>query len=81
MQLDPSWLQETSLYQFCDRAAMMGYLHRLHLKLGEDVFPIVKQDFATSSRSLFYGYKFPAVVKVGSVHAGAGKMISKTIIR
>jgi glutathione synthase/RimK-type ligase-like ATP-grasp enzyme len=53
---------------------MMGVLHRLNRKLGDDVFPVVPQHFASGSRALFYGYTFPAVVKVGSAHAGAGKM-------
>merc|ERR1712217_780802 len=53
---------------------MMGQLHRLQRTLGKDVFPVVPQHFASSSKSLFYGYTFPAVVKVGSAHAGAGKM-------
>lgn len=32
------------------------------------------QHFASSSRVFQYGYTFPAVVKVGSAHAGLGKM-------
>lgn len=53
---------------------MQGFLHRLERRLGNDVFPVVPQHFASSSRALMYGYTFPAVVKVGSAHAGAGKM-------
>ena len=34
----------------------------------------LRQHFCSSSKCLMYGYSFPAVVKVGSAHAGAGKM-------
>jgi len=63
-----------SILLFCERPAVQGQLHRLQRRLGEDVFPVVPQHFASSSRSLMYGFTFPAVVKVGSAHAGAGKM-------
>lgn len=63
-----------SVNTFCSRAAMQGYLHRLNRSLGAEVFPVMKQHFCSSSRSLMYGYTFPAVVKVGSAHAGVGKM-------
>lgn len=63
-----------SIYLSCDRAAMMGQLHRIHRKLGDEDFPVIHQHFASGHRGLFYGYTFPAVVKVGSAHAGAGKM-------
>lgn len=53
---------------------MMGYLHRINRRLGNE-FPVVKQHFASGFRSFMYGYTFPAVVKVGSAHAGAGKMM------
>lgn len=69
----PSVNSFASIYQFCDRAAMMGYLHSANRRLG-NAFPVIPQHFASSSRSLMYGYTFPAVVKVGSAHAGAGKM-------
>jgi len=62
-----------SIFLFTDRAAIMGKLHSLHRRMG-DAFPVVPQHFASSHRSLMYGYTFPAVVKVGSAHAGAGKM-------
>mmetsp|Transcript_14775 Transcript_14775/g.31824 ORF Transcript_14775/g.31824 Transcript_14775/m.31824 type:complete len:338 (+) Transcript_14775:60-1073(+) len=69
----PSVNSLLSIYQFCDRAAMMGCLHRINRRLG-DAFPVIPQHFASGSRTLMYGYTFPAVVKVGSAHAGAGKM-------
>jgi glutathione synthase/RimK-type ligase-like ATP-grasp enzyme len=63
-----------SILLFCERPAVQGQLHRLERRLGTEAFPMVPQHFACSSRSLMYGYTFPAVVKVGSAHAGAGKM-------
>eukprot|EP00747_Dinoflagellata_sp_TGD_P165436 gnl/TRDRNA2_/TRDRNA2_186701_c0_seq1.p1 gnl/TRDRNA2_/TRDRNA2_186701_c0~~gnl/TRDRNA2_/TRDRNA2_186701_c0_seq1.p1 ORF type:complete len:340 (+),score=53.44 gnl/TRDRNA2_/TRDRNA2_186701_c0_seq1:58-1077(+) len=62
-----------SILMSCERPAVMGKLHRLHRRLGE-AFPVVAQHYASSSRSFMYGFTFPAVVKVGSAHAGAGKM-------
>jgi len=63
-----------SILLFCEKPATMGQLHRLQRRLGKEAFPVMPQHFASSSRSLMYGYTFPAVVKVGSAHAGAGKM-------
>lgn len=63
-----------SVLTFCSRAAVQGQLHRLRRSLGEEAFPVMPQHFCSSHRSLMYGYTFPAVVKVGSAHAGAGKM-------
>lgn len=77
----PSINSLQSIYLSNDRAAMMGYLHRINRKLGDDVFPVIKQHFASGYRGLMYGYAVvkvgsahPVVVKVGSAHAGAGKM-------
>jgi len=63
-----------SILMFCERPVVQGRLHRLQRQLGKEVFPVVEQHFCSSSKSLMYGYTFPAVVKVGSAHAGAGKM-------
>lgn len=63
-----------SVLLFCERPVVQGQLHRLRKQLGEEAFPVVPSHFCSSSRSLMYGYTFPAVVKVGSAHAGAGKM-------
>lgn len=63
-----------SILMFCERPAVQGRLHRLQRQLGKEVFPVVPQHFCSSSKSLMYGYTFPAVVKVGSAHAGVGKM-------
>lgn len=62
-----------SILMSCQRPAMQGQLNRYHKRLGDE-FPVVPQHFASGSRALMYGYTFPAVVKVGSAHAGAGKM-------
>jgi len=63
----------SSIWMQCSRPAVQGQLHALQKRLGA-AFPVVKQHFASSHRALMYGYTFPAVVKVGSAHAGAGKM-------
>jgi glutathione synthase/RimK-type ligase-like ATP-grasp enzyme len=70
----PSVNSLQSILLFCERPAVQGQLHRLERRLGAEAFPVVPQHFASSARSFMYGYTFPAVVKVGSAHAGAGKM-------
>mmetsp|Transcript_11266 Transcript_11266/g.25215 ORF Transcript_11266/g.25215 Transcript_11266/m.25215 type:complete len:346 (-) Transcript_11266:82-1119(-) len=70
----PSVNSLESIMLSCERPAVQGQLHRLQRLLGKDAFPVVPQHFASSHRSFMYGYTFPAVVKVGSAHAGAGKM-------
>jgi len=70
----PSLNSLQSILMFCERPAVAGQLQRLQRRLGADAFPVVHQHFASSHRSLMYGYTFPAVVKVGSAHAGVGKM-------
>jgi len=69
----PSVNSLQSILLNCERPAMQGQLRRLNRLLGDD-FPVVPQHYASSNRSLMYGYTFPAVVKVGSAHAGLGKM-------
>jgi len=64
-----------SILLFCERPAVQGQLNKLQKRLGTEAFPVVPGHFASSHRSLMYGYTFPAVVKVGSAHAGAGKMM------
>lgn len=63
-----------SILLFCERPAVQGQLLSIQKQLGKEAFPLVPQHFASSARSLMYGYTFPAVVKVGSAHAGVGKM-------
>lgn len=70
----PSVNSLQSILMFCERPLVQGQLHRLQRQLGKEVFPVIPQHFSSSFRSLMYGYTFPAVVKVGSAHAGAGKM-------
>lgn len=70
----PSMNSLESILMFCERPAVQGYLHRLQKKFGPETFPVIPQHFCSSHRTLMYGYTFPAVVKIGSAHAGAGKM-------
>jgi len=70
----PSANSLESILLFCEKPAVAGQLQRLQRKLGHEAFPVIPQHFASSHRALMYGYTFPAVVKVGSAHAGAGKM-------
>eukprot|EP00933_Yihiella_yeosuensis_P039127 TRINITY_DN3307_c1_g2_i1.p1 TRINITY_DN3307_c1_g2~~TRINITY_DN3307_c1_g2_i1.p1 ORF type:complete len:350 (+),score=62.01 TRINITY_DN3307_c1_g2_i1:93-1142(+) len=70
----PSMNSLESIQMFLQRPAVQGRLYRLQRQLGKDVFPVIDSHFCSTSKTLMYGYTFPAVVKVGSAHAGVGKM-------
>lgn len=53
---------------------MHAELNILNKKLGDDIFPLIPQNYFASYRDLFYSLAFPAVAKVGHAHAGYGKM-------
>ena len=66
-----------SILLHCDRPVMHAALHRLRAQRFRgrpDAFPLIAQDFYPSVQGWFYGGRFPAVVKVGSAHAGEGKV-------
>lgn len=63
----------SSVYSFCERAVVQAELNRISRENG-DRFRLVPQSYFASAASFFYGNKFPAVVKLGSHHAGFGKM-------
>jgi hypothetical protein len=62
-----------------DPVAGQAELHRLNRELGDDVFPVMSQSYFASYREMMYSQSFPAVVKVGTAHAGMGKMIIRVI--
>eukprot|EP01012_Entosiphon_sulcatum_P024720 TRINITY_DN2994_c0_g1_i1.p1 TRINITY_DN2994_c0_g1~~TRINITY_DN2994_c0_g1_i1.p1 ORF type:complete len:356 (-),score=75.16 TRINITY_DN2994_c0_g1_i1:12-1079(-) len=70
----PSVNTLSSIYMFCERPIIQAELNRLNRELGNEVFPIMQQNFFAGHEELFYGLSFPAVVKVGHAHAGYGKM-------
>eukprot|EP00301_Raphidiophrys_heterophryoidea_P002827 c11306_g1_i1.p1 GENE.c11306_g1_i1~~c11306_g1_i1.p1 ORF type:complete len:373 (+),score=82.76 c11306_g1_i1:75-1121(+) len=70
----PSVNSLKSIYLSCERPIVQAELNRLNKQHGNDVFPVVEQSYFSSNRSLMYGNKFPAVVKIGAAHAGIGKM-------
>mmetsp|Transcript_4614 Transcript_4614/g.7415 ORF Transcript_4614/g.7415 Transcript_4614/m.7415 type:complete len:232 (+) Transcript_4614:551-1246(+) len=74
----PSVNSLSSIYMFCERPIVQGELNRLaklHKGKGPDnEFLLVPQSYFASYQGFFYGNSFPAVVKVGSAHAGYGKM-------
>jgi glutathione synthase/RimK-type ligase-like ATP-grasp enzyme len=64
-----------SIYCFCEKAVVMAELHRLQRQLGNERFPVIPTCYFSSHKSMMYGGSFPCVVKIGSAHAGMGKMI------
>eukprot|EP01062_Namystynia_karyoxenos_P070046 TRINITY_DN65422_c0_g1_i1.p1 TRINITY_DN65422_c0_g1~~TRINITY_DN65422_c0_g1_i1.p1 ORF type:complete len:385 (+),score=133.98 TRINITY_DN65422_c0_g1_i1:87-1157(+) len=69
----PSLNSLSSIYMFCERPIIQGEINRLHDAHG-DAFPVIPQNYFASYREFMYTLPFPAVVKVGASHAGAGKM-------
>eukprot|EP00455_Lapot_gusevi_P009364 TRINITY_DN14189_c0_g1_i3.p1 TRINITY_DN14189_c0_g1~~TRINITY_DN14189_c0_g1_i3.p1 ORF type:complete len:237 (-),score=49.84 TRINITY_DN14189_c0_g1_i3:37-747(-) len=70
----PSVNSLSSIYNFLERPLVHAELLKINRRLGDDVFPLVPQNYFASHREMFYGLPFPAVVKVGHAHAGFGKM-------
>ena len=64
-----------SIYCFCEKAVVMAELHRLQRQLGDENFPVIPTCYFSSYKNMMYGGTFPCVVKIGSAHAGMGKMI------
>uniref|UniRef100_A0A7S3YS46 ATP-grasp domain-containing protein n=1 Tax=Lotharella globosa TaxID=91324 RepID=A0A7S3YS46_9EUKA len=62
-----------SIYMFCERPIVQAELNRISRCHG-DKFLLVPQSYFASYQEFFYGNTFPAVIKVGSAHAGFGKM-------
>jgi len=69
----PSVNSLSSIYMCLERPIVQGQLNKL-ASLHGDKFRLVPQSYFASHRDFFYGNTFPAVVKVGSAHAGYGKM-------
>ena len=65
----------SSIHCFCEKAVVMGELHRLQRELGDDVFPVIPTMYFSSYKEMMYSSSFPCVCKIGSAHAGMGKMI------
>lgn len=69
----PSVNSLSSIYSFCERPLIHGELLKIHRRLGEG-FPLIEQNYFANHKGFMYCLGFPAVVKVGHAHAGAGKM-------
>lgn len=65
----------SSIVSFTEKVLVQAELHRLNRELGDDVFPVIEQCYFSDYRDMMYSQSFPAVVKIGSAHAGMGKMI------
>ena len=73
----PSINSLKSILTSCDKPVVQSALYKirkLHFKDNPQSFPLIPQEFFPSTQGFFYGQAFPAVVKFGSAHAGAGKL-------
>lgn len=70
----PSVNSLSSIYSFLEGPIVQAELHSIQRRLGIDKFPVIPQSYFSSYSTMVHGSSFPAVVKVGHAHAGAGKM-------
>lgn len=76
----PSLNTWSSIYCCAEKAVIQAELFRIRAGLGldpdtgEDQFPVISLQYFASYREMMYTQSFPAVVKIGSAHAGMGKM-------
>jgi len=70
----------SSIYSFCEKAVVQAELFNISRRCGMDangdeIFPVMPQQYFASFQEMMYTQAFPAVVKIGSAHAGMGKMM------
>ena len=63
-----------SIYNFIERPWVFSELNRLRDNLGDEVFPLIEQNYYSSHRDMLITPSYPIVVKVGHAHAGYGKV-------
>lgn len=70
----PSVNSLESIYMMQEKAVVQSKLYKLNRDLG-DAFPVIPAQYFAGHEEMMYSQSFPAVVKVGSAHAGQGKMV------
>lgn len=63
-----------SLWLCQDKPLVYAALRDVQQRLGKDRFPLIPQSYWPNWRSITFADGFPLVAKVGTVHAGLGKM-------
>eukprot|EP01117_Protostelium_nocturnum_P013012 TRINITY_DN4827_c0_g1_i4.p1 TRINITY_DN4827_c0_g1~~TRINITY_DN4827_c0_g1_i4.p1 ORF type:complete len:283 (-),score=53.65 TRINITY_DN4827_c0_g1_i4:38-886(-) len=63
-----------SLYICQEKPIVYGRLRQVQKRLGKDNFPLIEQTYYPSWESMTFVSTFPMVAKVGTAHAGFGKM-------
>lgn len=63
-----------SNFCFNEKAVVFAELRKIQRQLGRDVFPLIPQTLYPSYREMIISPDFPCVGKVGSAHAGKGKI-------
>ncbi|KAL6057308.1 Asparaginyl-tRNA synthetase, cytoplasmic (Asparagine--tRNA ligase) (AsnRS) [Balamuthia mandrillaris] len=70
----PSVNSLDSIFFSTQRALMIAELKKIQNRLGPDVFPLVPITYFPNTKNAVPWNKFPVVAKVGTSHAGYGKM-------
>jgi glutathione synthase/RimK-type ligase-like ATP-grasp enzyme len=70
----PSINSLSSVIRFMARPMIHSELLKINKRVGDAAFPLIPQNYFSSHDVMMYMFGYPAVVKVGSAHAGFGKM-------
>mmetsp|Transcript_28319 Transcript_28319/g.39991 ORF Transcript_28319/g.39991 Transcript_28319/m.39991 type:complete len:380 (-) Transcript_28319:12-1151(-) len=70
----PSVNSLQSEYMNLERPIMFGALRDIAKRVGKDKFPLVPQNFYSSSQQMVISTDLPSVIKVSHAHAGMGKV-------
>jgi len=63
-----------SLYLCQEKPIIYSYLTKVQKRLGKDYFPLIHSTYYSSWKCMTFSDGFPLVAKVGTAHAGFGKM-------
>lgn len=64
----------TTIFLNIERPVMQAALNGIQDRVGREIFPVVEQNYFPSMRGFMYTLPFPAVLKIGTAHAGMGKI-------
>jgi len=70
----PSVNTMESLYLCQEKPILHSYLRKVQKKLGKENFPLIPSTYYSSWKCLTFSDGFPLVAKIGTAHAGFGKM-------
>ena len=67
-----------SVYNFLEKPIVWSELRKIQQRLSKEDFPLIPQTLYPSYREMIMSPEMPAVAKVGSAHAGKGKILLRS---